>query len=122
MDTRGQTRPSSITTEADSYLRLALGTGLLTPQFLRVTTENHALDSYQNLLFSIARFREYTGHFPNKITVIGYEFKSARFTDLHRVAIRWPDHRFHYIGVDPDNTHNHNAAQGEVSIYLHSSF
>lgn len=82
----------------------------------RTTTENHALDSYQNLLFSIARFREFTGHFPERITVVGYGFKKARFTDLHRKAIRWPLKRFHYIGVDPDEEHNFTAREGEVSL------
>ncbi|KAF9020463.1 hypothetical protein BDZ89DRAFT_1072207 [Hymenopellis radicata] len=87
----GQTRASSTMTEAESYLRLALNANLFanaasTP-FPRATTENYALDSFQNLLFSI--------------TVVGYEMKRARFTDLHRVAIRWPEKAFHYIGIDP---------------------
>jgi len=69
----------------------------------RATTENFALDSYQNLLFSIARFREYTGRFPSKITVVGYEFKRPRFERLHRSALRWPENRFAYLGVDPDH-------------------
>ena len=83
----------------------------------RTTTENHALDSYQNLLFSIARFREFTGNFPKRITVVGYGFKKARFTELHRKAIRWPLHRFNYIGVDPEDEHKLTAQQGEVRIY-----
>jgi hypothetical protein len=40
--------------------------------------EEYALDSYENLLFSIARFREVTGRWPEKITVIGYGMKQAR--------------------------------------------
>ncbi|KIK09323.1 hypothetical protein K443DRAFT_83349 [Laccaria amethystina LaAM-08-1] len=113
----GQTRLSSSTTEAESYMRLAMGTELLhasnsDPVFRRVTTENYALDSYQNLLFSLARFREFTGHFPERITVIGYEFKRMRFTQLHRVAIRWPEAKFRYIGVDPDE-HSPSTEQGE---------
>jgi len=70
------------------------------------------MDSYQNLIFSIARFREYTGHYPEKITVIGYEMKRARFVDLHRRAIRWPDTHFTYIGIDVDGD-NSAARQGE---------
>jgi hypothetical protein len=114
---RGQTRPASTTTEAESYMRLALSADVFrsaTP-FARVTTEDHALDSFQNLLFSIARFHEYTGDYPTKITVVGYEFKRARFTNLHRAALRWPKDKFHYIGVDPDSEHNVTAEQGEVS-------
>ncbi|KAF8995472.1 hypothetical protein BDQ17DRAFT_1365658 [Cyathus striatus] len=112
----GQTRLNSTTTEAESYLRLALSAhvfGISEQSFIRATTENYALDSYQNLLFSILRFREFTRHYPNKITVVGYEFKRARFTDLHRSAIQWPDDRFHYIGVNPSDVDNRNAEEGE---------
>ncbi|KAG6920064.1 hypothetical protein DXG01_010132 [Tephrocybe rancida] len=115
-----RTRPTSTTTEAESYMRLALAADVFhtksTP-FTRTTTEDHALDSYQNLLFSIARFHEYTGRYPVKITVVGYEFKRARFTDLHRLALRWPMEKFHYIGVDPDASHHPTVEEGEVSLY-----
>lgn len=121
----GQTRPTSPSTEAESYYRLALSAKLLDqpksdPIFDRTTTENYALDSYQNLLFSIARFREFTGRIPKRITVVGYGFKKARFTDLHRKAIRWPQNRFYYIGVDPeDEQHSLIAQEGErVNGYL----
>jgi hypothetical protein len=80
----------------------------------RATTENYAMDSYQNLLFSIARFREFTGYFPSKITVVGYEFKQLRFTELHREALRWPKKKFNYIGVDPEHENDSNALNGEV--------
>ncbi|KZT38292.1 hypothetical protein SISSUDRAFT_1062125 [Sistotremastrum suecicum HHB10207 ss-3] len=109
----GQTRRNSLVTEASSYYRLAHITNLfnqtlpphstdpdLTPIFPRATTEDYALDSYQNLLFSIARFREVTGTFPRRITVIGFDMKRRRFEDLHRNAIRWPRDRFGYVGVD----------------------
>jgi len=76
------------------------------------------MDSYQNLLFSIARFFEFTGHYPSKITVVGYEFKRARFTKLHRKAIRWPVESFNYVGVDPEHDGGSNAVEGEVSLYL----
>ncbi|KIL68870.1 hypothetical protein M378DRAFT_70620 [Amanita muscaria Koide BX008] len=115
----GQTKKASTTTEAESYLRLALYSNLFgasgTPatDFSRTTTENYALDSYQNLLFSIARFHEYTGRFPENITVIGYEFKRQRFVHLHRPAIRWPSDRFHYIGVDATDESSSAARQGE---------
>lgn len=64
----GQTSQFSTTSEAESYHRLALVSRLIPSSstdekavFTRATTEPFALDSYQNLLFSIARFREYTG-------------------------------------------------------------
>lgn len=78
---------------------------------LRVTTENFALDSFENLLFSIARFYEYTGAYPLKITVVGYEFKRKRFLELHAPALRWPTSRFlpggtrqfNYVGIDDES-------------------
>ncbi|KDR75304.1 hypothetical protein GALMADRAFT_249320 [Galerina marginata CBS 339.88] len=111
----GQTKTISSTTEAESYLRLAQTAGLLPSQNSdsRATTENYAMDSYQNLLFSIARFREFTGHFPSKITVVGYEFKRPRFTELHRKAVRWPKNKFSYIGVDPEHDNSSNSVDGE---------
>lgn len=45
---------------------------------MRATTEEFALDSYTNLLFSYARFKEVTGRWPEKVTVVGFEMKRAR--------------------------------------------
>lgn len=77
--------------------------------YLRMTTESYALDSYENLLFSIARFREYTTRYPQRITVVGYEMKKERFEELHAKAVRWPTktlykthRRFYYVGFDDD--------------------
>jgi len=119
---------SSSTTEAESYLRLGQTRGILpnqsptTQPFGRATTENFALDSYQNLLFSIARFREYTGHFPIQITVVGYDFKRPRFEELHRSALRWPKNKFNYIGVDPEHADEDSSLKaigGEVLLFIH---
>ena len=114
----GQTRRTSTTTEAESYMRLALSTNLFPSSdeepFVRATTEEHALDSYQNLLFSIARFHEYTGHWPGRITIVGYEMKRKRFNDLHRAALRWPEDRFQYVGIDAEGEEISKAREGEV--------
>lgn len=118
---RGQTRRASTTTEAESYLRLALTMNLLpSSEQVRATTEEHALDSYQNLLFSIARFHEYTGHYPARITIVGYEMKRRRFNELHRVALRWPEDKFNYIGIDAEGEDVAQAREGEVSTRLFS--
>ncbi|KZT72146.1 hypothetical protein DAEQUDRAFT_749578 [Daedalea quercina L-15889] len=118
----GQTRPTSTSTEAGSYMRLALAADLIPslptpssriPGLLRATTEDYALDSFQNLLYSIARFHEYTGRYPSHITVVGYEFKRQRFTELHRAALRWPPGRFHYIGIDAEDEELIKAQEGE---------
>lgn len=66
----------------------------------RITTEVFARDSYENLIFSIARFREYTGVYPRRVTVVGFAFKQRRFTELHRQAIGLPAEAFEYVGVD----------------------
>lgn len=67
----------------------------------RTTTELGALDSYQNLLFSLLRFRELTGRYPRRITVVSYDFKRQRFEQLHRRAIRFPARHFAFVGIDP---------------------
>lgn len=122
----GQTRLLSTTTEAESYLRLALSLDLfgshhshssaLSP-FPRATTETYALDSFQNLLFSLARFREVTSRYPSQITVIGYEMKRQRFERLHRAAVKFPAQSFQYIGLEPlaSEKESAKARDGEVS-------
>ena len=65
----------------------------------RAFTEEHARDSFENLLFGLCRFYELTGHYPTSVVVVGYEFKRERFSELHRAALRWPTHRFDYVGT-----------------------
>ncbi|KAF0556076.1 cytoplasm protein [Gigaspora margarita] len=103
----GQTRPAAgPMSEAQSYYTLAQKFNLFSAEenshliIDRMTTEEYARDSYENLLFSICRFREVTGHYPRNITVIGFEFKRKRFLDIHRAAIKFPLDRFTYIGID----------------------
>ncbi|GAA6029053.1 hypothetical protein JCM8097_001570 [Rhodosporidiobolus ruineniae] len=110
----GQTRPHASLTEALSYARLAQA-GNLYSQFMtdaersltaggdefdRVTTEDFAMDSMENVLFSIARFKEFTGNYPTFITVVGYGMKRRRYEDVHRASVRWPSSAFKYIGID----------------------
>ncbi|KAF9787869.1 hypothetical protein BJ322DRAFT_1105910 [Thelephora terrestris] len=118
----GQTRPESPHTEAQSYLRLAVAAKLLpstyssTRLFPRATTEDYALDSYQNLIFSVARFHEVTGRYPSWITVVGYAMKKRRFEELHRRAIRWPEGKLEYIGIDGGQKHvTDQAKHGELT-------
>ncbi|KAG8340429.1 hypothetical protein TRVL_08742 [Trypanosoma vivax] len=68
----------------------------------RIFAEEFARDSYENLLFSIARFYEIIGGFPEKIVVVGWKHKERRFTMYHRKAIRFPAGKFEYIGLDFD--------------------
>lgn len=71
----------------------------------RTVVEEHARDSYENLLFSICRFHEVTGRYPEHVTVVGFDFKQRRFEQLHRAAIKFPADRFSYIGLRPDDEH-----------------
>jgi hypothetical protein len=69
----------------------------------RSTTEEFSMDSLENLLFGCCRFREFTGGYPKRITVVGWRFKAERF-ELHRAAIGFPAARYSYLGPnDPPN-------------------
>lgn len=69
------------------------------------------------MLFSVARFREFTGRFPRHITVVGFGLKRARFLDLHRAELRWPRSAFTYIGIDSDATMDESAIAAEAKAY-----
>ena len=68
---------------------------------LLVLTPCHAKFTINCRLFSICRFREVTGAYPEKITMVSFTFKQRRFETMHAQALRWPASRFHYVGLDP---------------------
>ncbi|PVV00865.1 hypothetical protein BB560_004736 [Smittium megazygosporum] len=109
------TRPlPNIHSESYGYWLAAYKLKWITHEIIaRVLTEDFALDSYQNLLFSICRFHEITGNYPDHITVVGFDFKKRRFNDLHLKAIRYPKIRFTYVGVDP-TTEIESSRSGEL--------
>ncbi|KAL7273750.1 hypothetical protein RUND412_003370 [Rhizina undulata] len=87
--------------EALSYYEVAAARSLLSSSLRnRTTTETFALDSYQNLLFSICRFHEITSTYPASITLISHGFKQYRFEQLHRKALRYPSENFHFVGIN----------------------
>ena len=101
-ETRGATGPN---TEAASYFNVADAMKLWphNPKSTvraRTAAEEFATDSFQNLLFSICRFREVTGGYPTMITVISFSFKGQRFQTLHANAIRWPEDRFQFVALN----------------------
>ncbi len=53
-------------------------------------------------MFSICRFKEVTGHYPRKISVVSFSFKQKRFEELHARALKWPKESFEFVGYDPD--------------------
>jgi hypothetical protein len=73
----------------------------------RATTEEFSMDSFQNVLFGLCRFKEVTGRYPEKLIAVGWKFKGARF-DQHREAVRFPAHSYEYVGVNdpPDLDRN----------------
>jgi hypothetical protein len=69
-------------------------------------------------MFSICRFHEVTGSYPESITVVSFTFKQRRFETLHAAALQWPSHLLHYVGVDPPSTSGFNlqeATKGEIA-------
>ncbi|KAG0141767.1 hypothetical protein CROQUDRAFT_663395 [Cronartium quercuum f. sp. fusiforme G11] len=123
----GQTRKrSKETTEANSYSKIAHLLNLynetnIDEPFKRFTTEEFALDSWTNLLFSVARFKEYTGNYPISIKIIGHDYKSKRFVDIHRKALRWPKENFEYIGIKTNTVEDldllNSLYKGEKKVY-----
>ncbi len=63
----------------------------------RTLSEERARDSFENLLFSLARFKEFTGRYPVHLTMVSWAFKEKRF-HLFRSLIRWPRERYTYCG------------------------
>lgn len=106
----GQTRPGvGPRSEGRSYYSIALTTCLLEEAVIdRTFTEEFARDSLENVIFSMARFREVTGRLPQKVTVVGFPFKAKRFIELHRAATGIPEANFRYQsvyvpGIDQDH-------------------
>ncbi|WZZ68128.1 hypothetical protein YC2023_079498 [Brassica napus] len=82
----------------------------------RALTEEHARDSFENLLFCVCRFRELTGSYQQNITVVSYDFKEERFAHLHRSAMRFPESRFFYLGTPASLTSKEGALKGEAMV------
>lgn len=69
--------------------------------FDRITTEEFARDSFENVLFLICRFFEVHGYYPSQVCVVGFEFKRKRFLDLHlKSGLRFDPSNMEYIGND----------------------
>ncbi|RAH80649.1 hypothetical protein BO86DRAFT_419945 [Aspergillus japonicus CBS 114.51] len=88
----GPTKPTrTALAEGESYLNLARANSYyqLAPTIhsARVVAENLATDSYQNVLFSLLRFRAVAGRYPTRVTVVTHAFKRARFAEVHFPAV-----------------------------------
>jgi hypothetical protein len=89
----GPTRTETRLSEGMSYLNMARA---LYPDFFTdappgsgsdwsdvIAVEEEALDSLQNVQFSVRKFRQRYGRLPRRVTVTSHEFKRARFEELH---------------------------------------
>ncbi len=80
----------------------------------RAFLDEFARDSFENLLFSLARFHEIMGATPDRVTVVSWEFKAERF-DLHRTALRFPRKRFAFVGANnPPEEKMKESLEGEA--------
>ena len=59
-----------------------------------------------------------TGRYPAKVTVVGFDFKSKRFSDMHAKALGIPHDKFHYVGLTPTSPHfdHRQADEGEKIV------
>ncbi|KAI9891507.1 MAG: hypothetical protein M1814_002630 [Vezdaea aestivalis] len=85
---------------------LAERLGLLQFNDSSVYAESSALDSYQNVLFSLLLFRRVCKAWPKRVTIISHAFKQQRLEQLHcQVALRLKDKNVIFRGFDPPDMH-----------------
>jgi hypothetical protein len=104
----GETRqPAGPRSEAQSYYNIADLANWFGHDTVRtrVTTEEHARDSFENILFSLCRFHEFTGNYPERITIVSFASKEQRFRDLHLKYLKFPGDKLSFIGINPEYTH-----------------
>ena len=99
-ETRAAAGPRS---EAGSYWEAAESRGWFGAVHVRprAQLEAQARDSLENLLFSLCRYHELVGAYPERVTVVSFGFKRRRFEELHRRALRLPRATFSFVGIDP---------------------
>jgi hypothetical protein len=83
----------------DERAQQAAAEGAVASVRARAYTEEHARDSFENLMFGLCRFYEVTGHYPRHVTVVSYTLKQRRFEEVHRAALRFPPSRFSFVGT-----------------------
>lgn len=107
----GKTQTQIDISEAESYQRVS---SVLNSRWqdiqhdacliTRSGVETHATDSFQNLLFSILRFKQLAGSYPTQVTVITHAFKELRFLELHAPAMKYPADSLRVFGINPPMT------------------
>jgi hypothetical protein len=118
----GETRESAgRRSEGQSYLELA---SKLDPEYFEnnnivgknFNMEEFARDSQENLLFSVCRFKQITGRYPDIIDVVGFGYKKDRFMNEHRASIRFPKHRFGYFSPKGQEENSYAEMDHQVTI------
>ena len=95
--------------EAKTYYEIAK---LLSPKLPRVELEEYARDSFQNLDYSVRKFKSLTCTMPTKIFVVGWAFKAERY-HVHAKTLGVTD-TFEYLGVNnPSEDDLQGALKGE---------
>jgi hypothetical protein len=117
---RGPTRRETSLSEAQSYLNIALSNSFWGQPVNSSTIilEERALDSYQNILFSLTLFYKSYSLWPSHVTIVSHAFKRPRLVDGHCVAIRFPLERVGFLGVDPESMRsgeNKDAVEGVMT-------
>lgn len=104
----GQTKQiAGPVSESQSYYKLAEKLNLINEaNSSRINTEEFAKDSFENVLFSIARYFELFSSYKSltKLTIVGFEFKRQRFLELHLPALKLSSNSslvINYIGNSP---------------------
>ncbi|KAG9243262.1 DUF218 domain-containing protein [Calycina marina] len=101
----GPTRREVPLSEAASYLALCCDNDFwkMLPEERKdsILLEEHALDSFSNLVLGVVRYWKEVGTWPERITIISQGFKQSRFLELHVKAMRWPISRVVFTGATP---------------------
>lgn len=73
------------------------------PLHPRIELEERALDSYQNILFSLIQFWRRSGytHWPTHLTIISHAFKRRRLVSAHCSALSLDPQQIAFIGINP---------------------
>lgn len=71
------------------------------PLHPRVECEERALDSYQNILFSMIQFWRSTSRWPSSLTIVSHAFKRRRLVEAHCNAMLFPIEKVHFVGLNP---------------------
>lgn len=71
------------------------------PLHPRILCEERALDSYQNILFSLVAFWRPARRWPRRLTIVSHAFKRRRLVEAHCAAVGFPVAQVRFVGLNP---------------------